>query len=34
VDYLRDPAQFNDAEMRRIDSLPAAAARTRSQTGS
>lgn len=29
VDYLRDPALFNDEEMRRIDQLPAGAARSR-----
>jgi 2-hydroxychromene-2-carboxylate isomerase len=29
VDYLRDPAGFEDAEMRRIDSLPVGATRSR-----
>jgi 2-hydroxychromene-2-carboxylate isomerase len=29
VDYLRDPARFNDPEMRRIDSLPVGIARRR-----
>jgi 2-hydroxychromene-2-carboxylate isomerase len=29
VDYLRDPAGFEDAEMRRIDSLPVGVTRSR-----
>jgi 2-hydroxychromene-2-carboxylate isomerase len=29
LDYLRDPAQFNDAEMRRIDALPVGVTRSR-----
>jgi 2-hydroxychromene-2-carboxylate isomerase len=29
VDYMRDPAQFNDAEMSRIDTLPVGVTRSR-----
>jgi len=29
LDYLRDPAPFNDAQMRRIDSLPVGVTRPR-----
>jgi hypothetical protein len=29
VDYLRDPAEFNDREMSRIDTLPVGVTRPR-----